>query len=87
MSPVTQIDFFIGIVFWCVGQTCGLATHTTSFPDRAHCLQEVKNMERQLKEDKNLKATIVESRCSPQSIQIRVGPKEPDVPQFRPREI
>jgi len=64
------INFWIGIVFWCLDQTCGLVTHTVSFPTREECLREVKIMQNKIKVDRHQKPNIVEGRCSPQSVQI-----------------
>lgn len=65
------IEFWIGIVFWCVNQTCGLATHTISFPTRQECLHEVRIMQNQIRMDRHQKPNIIEGRCSPQQIHIR----------------
>lgn len=81
-----NIEFYIGIVFWCFGQTCGLATHTISFPTRQECQREVKIMENQIRMDRNPKPNIVEGRCSPQNLQVEVS-EEPEIPQRRKRGI
>jgi len=57
------IEFWIGIVFWCFNQACGLATHTDSFSICEECMHEVKIM-------KNQKLYILEGRGSPQKINI-----------------
>jgi len=73
MNAIHTIDFWIGIVFWCIGQNCGLATHTDAFATKEECLKEVVVMENQIKMDRN-KPNIVESRCSPQKIKFTITP-------------
>jgi len=83
---IHQIEFWIAIVFWCVGQTCGMATHTISFVERAECVKEITVMEQGIRANKSLNANIIESRCSPQKISVRVLPQSPEFPEFRRRE-
>jgi len=71
MYPIIQIDFWIGIVFWCIGQNCGLVTHITSFAAQQECLIEVRKMQKQLRDEKKFSNAIVEGRCSPQYIKVR----------------
>jgi hypothetical protein len=73
MNTVHTIEFWIGIVFWCIGQNCGLATHNDSFSSKEECIKETVIMEEQIKMDRN-RPYIVESRCSPQKIHISIKP-------------
>jgi len=75
------IEFWIGIVFWCFDQTCGLATHKVSFPTSEECLREVKIMQNQIKMDRIQKPNIIEGRCSPQQIHVRYDDGTDDEPR------
>jgi len=56
-------EFWVGIVFWCIGKDCGMITTRNTFASKAECRVEVDKMERRLREEPT-KKDIIDGRCS-----------------------
>jgi len=54
------MTFWIAIVFWCIGTSCGLAATSNTFSDKLNCEQATQELVAKIKGQ----ADIVEGRCS-----------------------
>jgi len=68
------VKFWVGIIFWCMNNDCGMITTTTLFDSKQDCLYEVRKMEKQLKDDPTPK-NIVDGRCSNHTLNVNVDRK------------
>jgi len=60
-------EFWIGIVFWCMGKDCGMITTRYTFASKQDCLVVVNKMVSNLQQEPT-KKDIVDGRCSDHSI-------------------
>lgn len=60
------MTFWIAIVFWCVGTSCGLATTSNIFSDKPTCEQVAQELVAKIKGQ----VDVVEGRCSKHYIPV-----------------
>jgi len=62
-------EFWIGIVFWCIGKDCGMITTKHPFVTREECKAAVQEIEDKLRKEPT-KKDIIDGRCGDHLITI-----------------
>ena len=64
---MTTLEFWIGMVFWCIGKDCGMIATRTAIQTEKQCIVMKNEMVREMK-SKLSESDIIDGRCGRHTI-------------------